>query len=179
VQSAEDRHRLDPDTGRDAQATRLEAAVELGDVGDRFALVHAGSIRASVNRAGRNPFPFAAEYEYSQSVVVDGALVFTAGQGGFGEDGTVVDPDDAEAQIRKAFENLEQVLEPEGASLATVVKMTVYLARASDYDAFKRARHDAFSPPYPASTAIVAGGFLFDGMLVEIDAVARVGERRA
>ena len=129
-----------------------------------------------MNRAGRNPFPFAAEYEYSQSVVVDGALVFTAGQGGFGEDGAVVDPDDAEAQIRKAFANLEQVLEPEGASLATVVKMTVYLARASDYDAFKRARHDAFSPPYPASTAIVAGGFLFDGMLVEIDAVARVGE---
>ena len=132
-----------------------------------------------MNRAGRNPFPFAAEYEYSQSVVADGELVFTAGQGGFGEDGAVVDPDDAEAQIRKAFRNLEEVLEAEGASLATVVKMTVYLARASDYDAFKRARHDAFSPPYPASTAIVAGGFLFDGMLVEIDAVARVGERRA
>jgi 2-iminobutanoate/2-iminopropanoate deaminase len=90
----------------------------------------------------------------------------------------LVDPDDAEAQIRKAFENLEQVLEAEGASLATVVKMTVYLGRASDYDAFKRARHDAFSPPYPASTAIVAGGFLFDGMLVEIDAVARVGQAR-
>ena len=25
-----------------------------------------------MNRAGRNPFPFAAEYEYSQSVVTDG-----------------------------------------------------------------------------------------------------------
>jgi 2-iminobutanoate/2-iminopropanoate deaminase len=131
-----------------------------------------------VNRAGRNPFPFAAEYEYSQSVVTDGELVFTAGQGGFGEDGAVVDPDDAEAQIRKAFANLDAVLREEGASLATVVKMTVFLARASDYDAFKRARRDAFSPPFPASTAIVAGGFLFDGMLVEMDAVARVGEER-
>ena len=124
-----------------------------------------------MNRAGRNPFPFAAEYEYSQSVVTDGELVFSAGQGAFGEDGS-------EAQIRRAFANLDTVLRAEGASLATVVKMTVYLARASDYDAFKRARHDAFSPPYPASTAIVAGGFLFDGMLVEIDAVARVGEER-
>ena len=131
-----------------------------------------------MNRAGRNPFPFAAEYEYSQSVVTDGELVFTAGQGGFGEDGAVVDPDDAEAQIRQAFANLDAVLREEGASLATVVKMTVYLARASDYDAFKRVRHDVFSPPYPASTAIVAGGFLFDGMLVEMDAVARVGEDR-
>jgi 2-iminobutanoate/2-iminopropanoate deaminase len=132
-----------------------------------------------VNRAGRNPFPFAAEYEYSQSVVTDGELVFASGQGGFGADGAVVDPHDADAQIRQAFANLDAVLREEGASLATVVKMTVYLARASDYDAFKRARHEAFSPPYPASTAIVAGGFLFDGMLVEMDAVARVGEERS
>jgi 2-iminobutanoate/2-iminopropanoate deaminase len=132
-----------------------------------------------VNRAGRNPFPFAAEYQYSQSVVTEGELVFSAGQGGFGDDGTVVDPDDAEAQIRQAFANLAAVLEAEGASLRTIVKMTVYLARASDYDAFKRVRGKLFAPPYPASTAIVAGGFLFDGMLVEMDAVARVGEERA
>ena len=132
-----------------------------------------------MNRAGRNPFPFAAEYQYSQSVVTEGELVFTAGQGGFGDDGGVVDPDDAEAQIRQAFANVAAVLEAEGASLRTIVKMTVYLASASDYDAFQRVRGELFAPPYPASTAIVAGGFLFDGMLVEMDAVARVGEERA
>jgi enamine deaminase RidA (YjgF/YER057c/UK114 family) len=131
-----------------------------------------------VNRAGANPFPFAADYQYSQSVVTDGALVFTAGQGGFGDNGAVVDPDDAEAQIRQAFANLAAVLEAEGASLRTIVKMTVYLADASLYDAFKHVRGEVFAPPYPASTAIVAGGFLFDGMLVEIDAVARVREDR-
>ena len=131
-----------------------------------------------MNRAGRNPFPFAADYQYSQSVVTAGELVFTAGQGGFGQDGAVVAPDDAEAQIRQAFANVAAVLAAEGAGLDTVVKMTVYLARASDYDAFKRVRGELFTPPYPASTAIVAGGFLFDGMLVEMDAVARVGEER-
>jgi enamine deaminase RidA (YjgF/YER057c/UK114 family) len=131
-----------------------------------------------VNRAGRNPFPWAADYQYSQSVVASGELVFTAGQGGFGPDGAVVDPNDAEAQIRLAFANVAAVLEAEGASLETIVKMTVYLASASDYDAFKRVRGELFRPPYPASTAIVAAGFLFDGMLVEMDAVARVGEER-
>jgi enamine deaminase RidA (YjgF/YER057c/UK114 family) len=131
-----------------------------------------------VNRAGRNPFPWAADYQYSQSVVAAGELVFTAGQGGFGPDGAVVDPNDAEAQIRQAFANVAAVLEAEGASLETIVKMTVYLASASDYDAFKSVRGELFRPPYPASTAIVAGGFLFDGMLVEMDAVARVGEER-
>ncbi len=129
------------------------------------------------NRALTNPFPWASEYEYSQSVLASGELVFTAGQGGFGDDGAVVS-DDAEHQIRAAFANVDLALQAGGASLETIVKMTVYLARRQDYDAFTRVRHDVFSAPYPASTAILAGGFLFDGMLVEIDAVARVGEPR-
>ena len=117
--------------------------MELREVGDRFAVGHVGSIRASVNRAGRNPFPFAAEYEYSQSVVTDGELVFAAGQGGFGEDGAVVDPTTPRPRSGRRSPTSTPCSEAEGASLATVVKMTVYLARASDYDAFKRARHDA------------------------------------
>jgi 2-iminobutanoate/2-iminopropanoate deaminase len=131
-----------------------------------------------VNRAGPNPFPFAEGWEFSQSVVADGELVFTAGHGGFGEDGEVVDPLDFELQLRQAYDNLSRTLEAAGASLDSVVKMTVYLARQSDYATFTRVRHEVFRPPYPASTAVLAG-FLFDGMLVEMDAVARVGERRS
>jgi 2-iminobutanoate/2-iminopropanoate deaminase len=130
------------------------------------------------NRALPNPFPWAADYQYSQSVLTEGALVFTAGQGGFGDDGAVVS-DDAEAQIRRAFANVDLALQEGGASLDTIVKMTVYLADAGLYDAFKKVRGELFSAPYPASTALVAGGFLFDGMLVEIDAVGRVSESRS
>jgi enamine deaminase RidA (YjgF/YER057c/UK114 family) len=132
-----------------------------------------------VNRAGQNPLSFTAGYEYSQSIVAEGPMVHVSGQGGFGPDGEVVGAGDFEGQLRQAYANLAAVLEANGASLATVVKMTVYLARASDYDAFKRVRHEVFSAPYPASTAIVSGGFLFEGMLVEMDAVARVGEPRS
>jgi 2-iminobutanoate/2-iminopropanoate deaminase len=129
------------------------------------------------NRALPNPFPWAADYQYSQSLLTEGELVFTAGQGGFGDDGAVVSADPVE-QIRRAFANVDAALRAGGASLETIVKMTVFLADASLYDAFKTVRAELFSPPYPASTALVAGGFLFDGMLVEIDAVARVGETR-
>ena len=83
--------------------------------------------------------------------------MFTAGQGGFGEDGSVVDPDDFEAQLRQAYANLEATLEAVGASLETVVKMTVFMAPAEDYDTFKRVRHELFSAPFPASTAVLAG----------------------
>jgi 2-iminobutanoate/2-iminopropanoate deaminase len=130
------------------------------------------------NRALPNPFPWAAEYQYSQSLLTEGELVFTAGQGGFGDDGAVIS-DDPEQQIRQAFANVDRALQAGGASLDTIVKMTVFLADASLYDAFKKVRGELFSPPYPASTALVAGGFLFHGMLVEIEAVGRVGEPRS
>ena len=106
-------------------------------------------------------------------------MVYVSGQGGFGPDGAVVDPHSFEAQLRQAYANVQALLEANGAGLQTIVKMTVYLAQASDYDDFKRVRAEVFSAPYPASTAIVAGGFLFEGMLVEMEAVARVGEPRA
>jgi enamine deaminase RidA (YjgF/YER057c/UK114 family) len=132
-----------------------------------------------MNRAGQNPLDFTRGYEYSQVMVADGPMLFVSGQGGFGDDGAVVDANDFEAQLRRAYANLAALLEANGGSLATVVRMTIYLARAADYDAFKRVRHEVFDAPYPASTATVAGGFLFDGMLVEMDAVARVGEPRS
>ncbi|HEU0195379.1 MAG TPA: RidA family protein [Gaiellales bacterium] len=132
-----------------------------------------------MNRVGQNPLDFTREYDYSQVMVADGPMLFVSGQGGFGDDGAVIGPGDFEAQLRRAYANLSALLEANGGSLATVVRMTVYLARASDYDSFKRVRHEIFDPPYPASTAIVAGGFLFDGMLVEMDAIARVGEPRS
>ena len=41
VKAAEDRHRLDPDPRGDAQPARLQTAVELPEIADRVALVHA------------------------------------------------------------------------------------------------------------------------------------------
>src|SRR5437764_15390368 len=107
------------------------------------------------NRALPNPFPWAAEYQYSQSVLSEGELVFTAGQGGFGDDGAVVS-DDAEQQIRQAFANVDLALQAGGASLDTIVKMTVYLASRDHSDDFKRLRPEVFSAPYLACTAIAA-----------------------
>lgn len=130
-----------------------------------------------MNRAGTNPHAFAADWQFSQSMIVDGELVFTAGQGGFGADGEVVG-DDFEEQLRQTYANLSAVLEAAGASMASVVKTTVYLRNAEDYATFTRVRSEVFEPPYPASTAITAK-LLFDDMLVEMDAVARVGEERS
>jgi 2-iminobutanoate/2-iminopropanoate deaminase len=113
---------------------------------------------------------------YSQAVRT-GDLVFSAGQGGFGADGNVVDGG-FEAQLRQAFANVEAAIAVHGASLASIAKLTVYLVDTADYKAFDRVRREVFTAPFPASTAIRAGGLLVEGMLVEIDTVAVVGAER-
>jgi enamine deaminase RidA (YjgF/YER057c/UK114 family) len=128
------------------------------------------------NVVGRPPFAWAEGLQYSQAVTA-GDLVFTAGQGGFGDDGEVVEGG-FEAQLRRTFANVDAALGSLGASLATIAKLTVYLVDKGDYETFKRVRAELLTAPWPASTAVVVRELLVDGMLVEIDAVAVVGSSR-
>lgn len=119
---------------------------------------------------------WAQGYQYSQAVA-EGDLVITSGQAGFRDDGTL--PDGFEAQLRQALANLEAVLAAQGASLASVLRLTTYLADPADYGVFKQVRGEVLTAPYPASTAVVTG-FVFPGMLVEVEAIAsRRGSRTA
>ena len=121
----------------------------------------------------RGPFGWAQEMEYSQSVVANG-LLFVSGQFGADANGEVVSSD-AEEQIRATFQNLEQVLSASGATMADLVQLRCYLLRGEDYPILKRVRLE-FIPtePYPASVVICVPAFAFEGMVVEIEAVAAV-----
>jgi 2-iminobutanoate/2-iminopropanoate deaminase len=119
-------------------------------------------------------FPWAASYQYSQSVA-EGGLVIASGQAGFRPDGSL--PDGFEAQFRQALANVDEVLRAQGASLDSVLRLTTFLSSPDQYDAFKAVRGELLRPPYPASTAVIVG-FVFPGMLVEVEAIAsRRGER--
>ncbi len=76
-------------------------------------------------------------------------------------------------QTERCMRNLEAVLEAGGATLATVVKTTVYLARLEDFPAFNEV-YGCFVGDPPPARATVAVAALPKGALVEIDAVARV-----
>ncbi len=129
-------------------------------------------------RAQRSALPWSAAVDYSQAVVTNAPLVFAAGQGPFGENGELVGLGDPAAQIRTAFENLSTVLQEAGASLATIVSQTVYLARAEDFPVFKEVRREVLAPPFPAATTLRVD-LLEPGMLVEISAIAAVGVARS
>ena len=77
-----------------------------------------------------------------------GDLVFTAGQGGFGADGEVVDGG-FDAQLRQTFANLDAALQRAGSSLDGIVKLTAFLVNPEDYAAWRRVRAEFITPPYP------------------------------
>jgi enamine deaminase RidA (YjgF/YER057c/UK114 family) len=120
-------------------------------------------------------FPWAAGWHFSQAVRA-GDIVVTAGCAGMADDGTFVG-DDFESQFRQAFRNLDRVLRSAGSSLDGIMRLNTYLSDPSQYEAFKRIRGEYLTPPYPASTAVVVG-FVFPGMLCEIEAIAVRGAVR-
>jgi 2-iminobutanoate/2-iminopropanoate deaminase len=102
-------------------------------------------------------------------VFVSGDLVYTAGQVGADAGGNV--PEGVEAQTRQALDNLVSCLDAAGCSLRDVMKVNSYLANIGDFPTYNAVYREYFEEPYPARTTV--GAVLADGLLVEIEAVAR------
>jgi enamine deaminase RidA (YjgF/YER057c/UK114 family) len=100
-----------------------------------------------------------------------GPLMFISGQ--VGVDGAGQPIADPEAQFVAAIENLREVVEAGGGTLADVVEMTTYFTSMSDLPIFVAVKERFFTTtPYPAWTAIGVSDLALPGLLVEIKATA-------
>ena len=111
---------------------------------------------------------------YSQAVVYNG-LVYVAGQLAI-EPGTgarKLGP--IEEQTEQALHNLRAILRAAGSDLSRVLKVTIYVADISLWDAVNRVYARVFGDHRPAR-AIVPTKELHYGFLVEIDAIAATNE---
>jgi 2-iminobutanoate/2-iminopropanoate deaminase len=109
---------------------------------------------------------------YSQGLHA-GDFIFTAGTGPWDPRTRAVVGATIEAQTERTLENLKAILEADGASLADVVKTTVHLSDLSQFAAFNQVYTRYFPDPRPVRTTV---GSQLSGILVEIDAVAYVGD---
>ena len=75
------------------------------------------------------------------------------------------------AEVRQALANMAALLESEGASLAAVVKTTVFLTHMSDYGPMNEAYIEAFGDHRPARAAVAVAGLPLSAK-VEIEAWA-------
>jgi 2-iminobutanoate/2-iminopropanoate deaminase len=105
-------------------------------------------------------------------IVRAGEWLVCSGQLGL-RDGAIVDGG-VRDQTRQAIANLAALLAGEGASLADVVKTTVFLAHISDFALVNEVYLEGFGDHRPARSAIAVAALPMGG-LVEIEAWARVG----
>jgi 2-iminobutanoate/2-iminopropanoate deaminase len=110
---------------------------------------------------------------YSQAIS-SGPFVFCAGQLGLDPATGDLVEGGVEAQTERALRNLASVLDAAGASIADVVKTTVFLADIDDFAAVNAVYARHMPDPAPARSTFAVGA-LPKGGLVEIEAIARHG----
>jgi 2-iminobutanoate/2-iminopropanoate deaminase len=108
---------------------------------------------------------------YSQAIVADG-WVFCSGQIALDPSSGEVTGKSAAEQTERVMKNLAAVLQAAGASLATVVKTSVFLADMSDFQAMNEVYGRHFGDHRPARATVQAAG-LPKGVKVEIECVAK------
>lgn len=79
-----------------------------------------------------------------------------------------------EEQTKQVLENIKTILEAGGASLADVVKISAHLTDLSLFDRYNKVYVTYFPDPKPTRTTV---GSQLLGFLVEIDAIAYVGDK--
>lgn len=124
-------------------------------------------------RKVQTPHAPAAIGPYSQAVA-HGGLVFTAGQIPLDPDSMEMVEGDVAAQTERVLQSLGAVLEAAGASLATVVKTTVFLADMNDFAAMNEVYARFFGDHAPARSTVQAARLPRDAR-VEIEAIAVAG----
>ena len=111
---------------------------------------------------------------YSQAMRA-GRLLFLAGQIPV-DPATGAMPKDIKDQTAQVLRNLQAVLEAAGGTLADVVKTTVFLTDLDDFAKMNEV-YGRFFGEEPPARACVEVSRLPKGALVEIEAVAFLGER--
>ena len=105
-------------------------------------------------------------------VVRAGSFLITSGQIGIADG--VLASGGLDAEFRQALANLSGLLVGEGASLADVVKTTVFLTWMDHYAEMNSIYVEVFGDHRPARSAVAVAALPL-GALIEIEATAHVG----
>jgi len=106
---------------------------------------------------------------YSQAIVA-GGFVFCSGTAGI-DPATGEIPDGIAAQTRLALRNLDAILTAAGASMAALVKTTIFYRNVDDFATINEIYASHMPDPPPARSA-PANVLLPRGLLISIDAIA-------
>jgi 2-iminobutanoate/2-iminopropanoate deaminase len=110
---------------------------------------------------------------YSQGLRV-GDFVFVSGQGPLDPETGQIVGTTIEEQTARVLENIKAILAAGGAAMADVVKVNAHLSDLSLFERYNKVYASYFPDPKPTRTTV---GSQLLGILVEIDAIAYVGDK--
>ena len=125
---------------------------------------------------GDGPYPQARAF--SPAVVTNGGrVVWLAGQTTLAtEDGRSL-VGDFDGQVRDIFARISKTLSQAGGKLSDVVTMTVFITDVRTGTRFTELRKEIFKEKFPASALITVSGLAQPGMMLEVQAIAVIGDK--
>ena len=122
-----------------------------------------------------NPDSVAAPLKpyYSSCVRIEsGPLLFVSGQVALDADGKLVGEGDLRAQAVQVLENIRAILADQGAGMADIVKVTVYVTNIRAFNDIADIREKYFPKDSPASVICEVSALAWPEFMIEIEAVA-------
>jgi 2-iminobutanoate/2-iminopropanoate deaminase len=110
---------------------------------------------------------------YSQAIRTE-QFIFVSGQVPLNPETGELIEGDISAQTGQVLQNIENVLQEAGSSLAHVVKTTIFITDMDDFPVINAAYEEFFRSDPPARSTIQVAG-LPKGARVEIEAIALLG----
>lgn len=122
--------------------------------------------KIKVNHPARKPgFVTGA---YSDGVIM-GGLLFVSGQASVDFEKETFLLGGIEEETRRTLDNIKDIIEAAGSSMANIAKCTVHLADIADFDRFNAVYAGYFPGIRPARTTVQS--VLAEGLRVEIDCI--------
>ena len=97
-------------------------------------------------------------------------LLYMSGQVGSEKDGSIAS--DFEAQMRRTYANIEEILKEAGMGLQNLVKVTTFLTGREYLADMRRIRSDILGDHRPAHTLLIVAGLAYEEFLIEVECVA-------
>ena len=119
----------------------------------------------------KHPDKIVSTGAYSAGILVDGWL-FISGQGPLNLSTGEVIRGTIEEETLLTLSHVKKIIEAAGGSLDDIVKCTVHLSDINDFDKYNAVYASFFPGVKPARTTVQS--VLFDGIKIEVDAIARI-----
>jgi 2-iminobutanoate/2-iminopropanoate deaminase len=115
-------------------------------------------------------------FSHATMVAARGRLVFISGMTARRADGTIAGVGDIEAQTRQVCDNVKAAVEQAGGTMDDICRVDVYVRNMEHFDLIHKVRREYFNAPAPASTMVEVTKMTSPDYLIEINAIAVIGE---